>query len=84
MCEDSYTRMTTCIGEIWKEALRGNRVPTTTELDDGKSLRKIGWEPSRKNERFPGYGSTKVFKRTPADLERLKKQRDEDDFDGLV
>jgi putative DNA primase/helicase len=78
-------RMATCVAQIWKEALGGNRVPTTTESRMiGKSLRKIGWETSRKAERFPGYGSTKVFKRTPADLARLKKQRQEDDFDGLV
>ena len=78
-------RMATCVAQIWKEALGGNRVPTTTESRMiGKSLRKIGWETSRKAERFPGYGSTKIFKRTPADLARLKKQRQEDDFGGLV
>ncbi len=85
MDEVTYTRMATCIAQIWKEALDGNRPPNTTESRMiGKSLRKIGWETSRKSERFPGYGITRVFKRTPADLARLKKQRQEDDFDGLV
>lgn len=85
MGEATYIRMTTCIAQIWKEALGGNKPPTTTESwMIGKSLRKIGWEARRKVERFPGYGVTQVFKRTAADLARLKKHRQEDDFDGLV
>ena len=85
MGEATYTRMTTCIAQIWWEALGGNKPPTTTESRMiGKSLRRIGWDARRKVERFPGYGVTQVFKRTFADLARLKKQRQEDDFDGLV
>ncbi len=83
--EATYTRMTTCVAQIWWEALGGNKPPTTTESRMiGKSLRKIGWEACRKVERMPGYGVTQIFKRTPVDLARLKKQRQEDDFDGLV